>query len=121
MAFGADHYAAEKIGCEVVPGGVLDTQACILKIIETAWGAKVFDHTGATEIGAWSYECATQPGGMHVNDAFSLVEIEDIESGEMIQEPDHRGKMIITALDRLAQPCIRLKRTWAGNWNCVLL
>ena len=23
-----------------------------------AWGAKVYDHAGATEIGAWSYECA---------------------------------------------------------------
>ena len=31
VAFWAGHYAAEKIGCEVVPGGVLDTQARILK------------------------------------------------------------------------------------------
>jgi phenylacetate-CoA ligase len=34
VAFWAGHYAAEKIGCEVVPGGVLDTQARILKIQE---------------------------------------------------------------------------------------
>jgi len=27
VAFWAGHYAAEKLGCEVVPGGVLDTQA----------------------------------------------------------------------------------------------
>jgi phenylacetate-CoA ligase len=34
VAFWAGHYGAEKLGCEVVPGGVLDTQARILKIQE---------------------------------------------------------------------------------------
>jgi len=34
IAFWAGHYAAEKIGCEVVPGGVLDTEARILKMKE---------------------------------------------------------------------------------------
>ncbi|MEA3359091.1 MAG: phenylacetate--CoA ligase family protein, partial [Thermodesulfobacteriota bacterium] len=34
VAFWAGHYASEKIGCEVVPGGVLDTKARILKIQE---------------------------------------------------------------------------------------
>ena len=33
-AFWNGHYACEKIGCETVPGGVLDTQARILKIQE---------------------------------------------------------------------------------------
>ncbi len=171
VAFWAGHYGAEKIGCEVIPGGVLDTQARILKIrelkatammgtptyilnmadvakqklklnpaeltiskitcagepgagisstkqrIETAWGAKVFDHAGATEIGAWSYECEVQPGGMHVNDAFFLVEIEDVDTGEMIQEPGRRGKMIITAFDRLAQPCIRFDAKDVIEWD----
>ena len=30
--------------------------------IEAAWGARVFDHTGMTEIGAVSFECAAEPG-----------------------------------------------------------
>ncbi len=161
VAFWAGHYAAEKIGCEVVPGGVLDTQTRILKIkelkadammgtptymlnmaetavnqmgidpaslgikkitcagepgasilatkhrIESAWNAKVYDHAGATEIGAWSYECTAQSGGLHVNEAFFLVEIEDIETGKIIEEPGKQGKMVITAFDRIAQPCIR--------------
>jgi len=34
VAFWAGHYAAEKVGCEVVPGGVLDTEARILKMQE---------------------------------------------------------------------------------------
>ena len=170
VAFWAGHYGAEKIGCEVVPGGVLDTKARILKIeelgatalmgtptyilgmadvaknqmgidpakltiskitcagepgagipstkkrIETAWNAKVFDHAGATEIGAWSYECSHQPKGMHVNEAFFLVEIEDIDTGEIITEPGKRGKMIITALDRMAQPCVRFDSKDIIEW-----
>lgn len=170
VAFWAGHYAAEKIGCEVVPGGVLDTQARILKIqeleatalmgtptymlgmaetaknkmgidpagltidkitcagepgasipgtkgrLEAAWGAKVYDHAGATEIGAWSYECAAQPGGIHVNEAFFLVEIEDVDTGEIIQEPGRWGKMVVTALDRMAQPCIRFDSKDIVEW-----
>lgn len=170
VAFWAGHYAAEKLGCEVVPGGVLDTQARILKIqelkptammatptyvlgmadaarnklgippeglgikritcagepgasipstkkrMEDAWNAKVFDHAGATEIGAWSFECVAQSGGTHVNEAMFLVEIEDIETGEIIEEPGRRGKMIITALDRMAMPCVRFDSKDVIEW-----
>jgi len=170
VAFWAGHYAAEKIGAEVVPGGVLDTQARILKIaelrctammatptyvlgmadtarrmgidpaeltvrritcagepgasipstkrrMEEAWNAKVFDHAGATEIGAWSFECEAQPGGLHVHEASFLVEIQDPETGEYIEEPGRRGKMIITALDRTAQPCIRFDSKDIIEWS----
>ncbi len=162
VAFWAGHYACEKIGCETVPGGVLDTKARILKMqeikatammctptyvlgmadtalsklsldprsdlgvrritcagepgalipatkkrMEQAWNAKVFDHAGATEIGAWGFECADQPGGLHINEAMFLAQIEDIDTGELITEPGKPGKLVITALDRIAQPCIR--------------
>jgi phenylacetate-CoA ligase len=171
VAFWAGHYAAEKIGCEVVPGGVLDTKHRVLKIqelnatammstptyvlgmadtarnklgiepacltiskitcagepgasipstkrrIERAWGAKVYDHAGATEIGAWSFECAEQPGAIHVNEAFFLVEIEDIETGKIIHEPGRQGKLIITALDRQAMPCIRFDSKDIAEWT----
>jgi len=170
VAFWAGHYASEKLGCEVVPGGVLDTASRILKIkelkatammgtptymlnmadvarerlgvdpaglsiqritcagepgasipstkkrMQEAWGAKVFDHAGATEIGAWSFECAEQPGGMHVNEGLFLVEIEDLNTGELIEEPGRKGKMIITALDRLAQPCLRFDSKDIIEW-----
>lgn len=169
VAFWAAHYAAEKIGCEVVPGGVLDTQARILKMrelrctafmatptyvlgmaetakkmgidpkglgirritcagepgasipstkrrMEEAWGCPVYDHAGATEIGAWSFECEAQPGGMHVNEAFFLVEIEDPETGEIVEEPGREGKMIITALDREGKPCIRFDSKDVIRW-----
>jgi phenylacetate-CoA ligase len=84
--------------------------------MEAAWGAKVFDHAGATEIGAWSFECEAQSGGLHVNEALFLVEIEDLETGEIIEEPGKRGKMIITALDRHAQPCVRFDSKDVIEW-----
>ncbi|MDQ7784849.1 MAG: phenylacetate--CoA ligase family protein [Desulfomonilaceae bacterium] len=172
VAYWAGHYACEKIGCETVPGGVLDTKARLLKMqelkatammatptyvlgmadtavnklgmnpavdlhvkritcagepgalipatkkrMEQAWNAKVFDHAGATEIGAWSFECASQPGALHVNEAMFLAEIEDLETGEIITEPSRRGKLIITALDRIAQPCIRFDSKDIIEWS----
>ena len=39
-----------------------------------------------------------------MNEAFFLVEIQDVETGEYIEEPGRRGKMIITALDRKRNP-----------------
>ncbi len=168
VAFWACHYGAEKLGCEVVPGGVLDTEARIMKMkelkctafgatptyvlgmadtarrigidpktigiqkitcagepgasipttkqrIEEAWGAKVYDHIGATEIGAWSYSCLHQRG-LHVNEALFLVEIEDLDTGEIIDTPNKNGKMIITAFDRVGKPCIRFDSKDVIRW-----
>jgi len=103
-----------KITCAGEPGaGIPSTK----KRMEDAWGAKVYDHSGATEIGAWSYECSHQPCGMHVNEAMFLVEIEDIHTGEIIEEPGKKGKMVITALDRMAQPCIRFDSKDVIEWD----
>ncbi len=172
VAFWAGHYGAEKLGCEVVPGGVLNTEARLLKMqelrvsammatptyvlnmaetartrlgldpakdlyirritcagepganipatkqrMEEAWGAKVYDHIGATEIGAWSFECQEQPNGLHVNEGLFLVQIEDLKSGELIEEPGIPGKMVVTALDRFAQPCIRFDSKDIIQWH----
>jgi phenylacetate-CoA ligase len=172
IAFWAGHYAAEKIGCEVVPGGVLDTGARILKMkelratalmatptyilgmadtarkmgvdpakdlyikkitaagepgacipatkkrMEELWGAKVYDQVGATEIGHWGFECQAQ-AGLHVLEAFHLVEIEDIESGAAITEPGKKGSMVVTTFDRFAHPCIRFDSKDIIEWNPI--
>jgi phenylacetate-CoA ligase len=172
IAFWAGHYAAEKIGCEVVPGGVLDTGARILKMkdlratalmatptyilgmadtarrmgidpakdlyikkitaagepgacipatkkrMEELWGAKVYDQVGATEIGHWGFECQAQ-AGLHVLEAFHLVEIEDIETGADITEPGLKGSMVVTTFDRYAHPCIRFDSKDIIEWNPI--
>jgi phenylacetate-CoA ligase len=103
----------EKITCAGEPGaGIPATK----KRLESAWNARVYDHAGATEIGAWSFECRHQPGGIHVNEAFFLVEVEDMDTGEIIEEPGRSGKMVITALDRRAQPCVRFDSKDVVAW-----
>lgn len=170
VAFWSAHYGLEKLGCEVVPGGVLNTEARILKMqelrcnaflatptyvlgmadtaktklgidprtlgikritvagepggsipstrsrMEEAWGAKVYDHAGATEIGAWGFECEHQTG-QHIIDPFFLVQIEDTETGELVTGPGKKGKMVITNLNRMAQPCIRFDSKDVIEWN----
>ena len=170
IAFWAYHYAGEKLGCEVIPGGVLNTEARILKMqelratamgatptyvlgmaetarrmgidppkdlwirkitvagepggsipatrkrMEDAWGAKVYDQVGSTEIGHWGWECRHQ-AGLHVNEAFFLVEIEDVDTGEPINEPGKRGKMVVTSFGRMAQPCIRFDVNDVIQWH----
>jgi len=172
IAFWTYHYAGEKLGCEVIPGGVLNTEARILKMqelratamgatptyvlgmaetarkmgiepardlyikkitcagepgacipatrkrMEDAWGAKVYDQAGSTEIGHWGWECQHQCG-LHANEAFYLAEIEDIDTGEIITEPGRRGKMVITTFDRMAQPCIRFDSKDIIEWSPI--
>ena len=103
-----------KITCAGEPGASIPSTK---RRIEEAWGAKVYDHVGATEVGAWGFECADQPGGLHVNEALFLVQLEDLETGEVIEEPGRKGKLVITALDRIAQPCIRFDTKDVGEWS----
>jgi phenylacetate-CoA ligase len=51
-----------------------------------------------------------------VNEALFLVQLEDIETGKIIEEPGQKGKVVITALDRIAQPCIRFDSKDVAEW-----
>lgn len=103
-----------KILCAGEPGASVHTTK---KRMEEAWGADVFDHVGATEIGGWGYECTFKPGGIHVNEGMFLLELIDIETGEVIEEPGRLGKIVITAFDRIAQPCIRFDSKDVAMWG----
>ena len=94
----------KRITCAGEPGALIPATK---KRMEESWNAKVFDHAGATEIGAWGFECEAQSGALHINEAMFLTQVEDLETGQLVTEPGRRGKLVITALDRIAQPCIR--------------
>ena len=72
--------------------------------IETAWGARCYDHAGATEVGAWGFECLAQ-SGLHVNEGEFIFEVVDPASGE----PALEGELIITNLGRIGMPVIRYR------------
>src|SRR5262249_11667698 len=45
--------------------------------IEVAWGARVFDHNGMTEIGPAGIECPAKPLGLHLLESEYIAEVID--------------------------------------------
>lgn len=72
--------------------------------IEAAWGARCFDHAGATEVGAWGFECLAQ-AGVHVNEGEFICEVIDPATGRAADE----GELVITNLGRIGMPVIRYR------------
>jgi len=89
------------------PGGGVPA---IRERIEAAWGARVFDHWGMTELGALAMECVENPGGLHMLETECIVEIIDPETGELTSPGEdgvRRGELVVTNLSRLGSPLIR--------------
>ena len=104
------------------PGGSIPS---IRKRIEDAWGARVFDHWGMTEIGSLAVEHENHPGDLLVLETECIAEIidpatlEPVESGEI-------GELVITNLGRIGSPLIRYRtgdrvRSISNPENVLLL
>ena len=78
------------------------------KLIEDSWGAKCFDHAGATEVGAFGFQCDFQPGAVHVNENEFIAEVVDPITGAAIDDGE-RGELVITNLGRIGSPVIRYR------------
>ncbi len=76
--------------------------------IEAAWGAKCFDHAGASEVGAHSFECELQPGGIHLIESEFMAEVVDPQTGDEVP-PGQTGELAITNLGRPGSPVIRYR------------
>jgi phenylacetate-CoA ligase len=72
--------------------------------IEREWGAKVFDHTGATEVGAHGFTCLAQ-SGVHLNESEFIAEVVDPQKGH----PAEMGELVLTNLGRIGSPVIRYR------------
>jgi phenylacetate-CoA ligase len=98
----------EKLIVAGEPGGsVPETR----ELIERRWGARVFDHAGATEAGPHSFSCS-EGRALHFNEAEFIAEIWPQNSG---LESDNqgqtatRGELVLTNLGRLGSPVIRYR------------
>lgn len=76
--------------------------------IEGEWGARCYDQPGATEVGAYGFECQAHPGGVHMNEDEFIAEVIDPESGEAVEEGG-RGELVMTNLGRIGSPVIRYR------------
>jgi len=80
----------------------------VKRAIESAWGATCFDHAGATEAGAWGFDCEAQSGAIHLNEAEFIFDVIDPQSGESVDE-GVRGELVITNLGRACMPVLRYR------------
>ena len=60
------------------PGGSVPA---IRERIESAWGARVYDHSGMTEAGPLAIECNGQHGGLHLLETECIAEVIDPVNG----------------------------------------
>ncbi len=78
------------------------------KMIEESWGAKCYDHAGATEVGAFGFQCQSQSAAIHVNESEFIAEILDPNVGGPVGEGE-QGELVITNLGRIGSPVIRYR------------
>ena len=87
--------------------------------VEAAFGARCFDHAGATEVGAYGYSCEARQG-IHVNEAEFIAEVIDPETSRPAGD-GQPGELVLTNLGRAGWPVIRYRtgdRVRAATRDC---
>jgi phenylacetate-CoA ligase len=87
------------------PGGSIPTTR---ERIESAWGARVFDHSGLTEVGPACIECPENPAGLHLLETDYIGEIIDPTTTRPTP-PGELGELVLTNLGRHGSPLIRYR------------
>jgi phenylacetate-CoA ligase len=76
--------------------------------IERAWGARVFDQHGLTEVGPVSFECWESPAALHVNEREFICEVVDPSTLDPVAD-GQPGELLLTNLGRTGSPVIRYR------------
>lgn len=100
--------AASAVRLLVVAGEPGGTIPSIRERIESAWGARVIDHWGMTDIGALGVEPLDAPGGLNILETECIAEILSPDTLEPAT-PGEVGELVITNLGRWSQPVIRYR------------
>ena len=88
------------------PGGCIPATK---RLLETQWGARCFDTAGMTEIGTiMVFECACQPGGLHIIEDQFIEETVHPETGDPVGYGE-RGERVVTSFGRRSFPLIRYR------------
>ena len=86
------------------PGGSVPA---VRQRIESSWNARVVDHSGATEVGAWGF--ADPAGrGLFVNEAEFFAEFLSLKTGLPAGEGE-LSELVLTTLGRVGCPVIRYR------------
>ena len=91
--------------------------------LAAGFGAQVFDHAGATEVGAWGIPCGVAEH-LHVHEEEFVVEWLDRTNGELLQPLDPNvengadpplGELVLTNLGRIGSPVVRYRTGDVGH------
>lgn len=97
-------FAVRKI---VVAGETGGSIPATRQRIETAWNARVTDHSGASEVGPWGYG-DRQQSGLHVLESEFIPEFLNVETGQPAGEGE-LSHLLLTSLGRCGLPIIRYR------------
>lgn len=76
--------------------------------LERAWGARVLDHWGMTEVGPTACDCVDGTPGMRVLETEYITEVLDPETHQPVDE-GQVGELVVTNLGRIGSPVIRYR------------
>ncbi len=89
--------------------------------LERGYGARVFDHAGATEVGAWGCPCSVGER-LHILEEEFIVEWFDQATGEPLEPTDPSdgaepvlGELVLTNLGRIGSPVVRYRTGDVGR------
>jgi phenylacetate-coenzyme A ligase PaaK-like adenylate-forming protein len=87
----------------------------LVAAVEGAWGCRVFDHYGTTEMGlGGGVECEALDG-YHLREADLLFEVVDPGSGAPVPDGEY-GEIVFTTLSREAMPLVRYRTGDRGRF-----
>ena len=102
----ARHTAVNKV---IVSGEPAGSIPAVKRQLETAWGAKVGDTAGMTEIGSiMVFECSRQPGGTHIIEDHFIEETLEYD-GDRVVPYGERAERVVTSFGRGFIPLIRYR------------
>ena len=101
-----------NVRCLIVAGEPGGSIPATRARIEQAWNARVFDHSGMTEIGPLAIECQENPGGLQILEDDFFAEVIDPATGRSrgsARQSGQLGELVLTNLGRLGSPLIRYR------------
>ncbi|MBY0527963.1 MAG: AMP-binding protein [Gemmataceae bacterium] len=100
--------SASSIRAVIVAGEPGGSVTATRSRIESAWGARVFDHSGLTEMGPLSIECPENPAGLHILETEYIAEVLDPRT-ERPTPAGTIGELVLTNLHRWGSPLLRYR------------
>ena len=101
------HLAASSIRATVHAGEPGASVPGVRARIEQAFGARCFDHTGMTELGATGFTCQAQ-AGVHLIESEFVFEVIDPQTLQPVADGG-QGELVATNLGRAGMPLIRYR------------